>query len=214
LKLKLYSNSHSVSCSKVEVVLDYKSIEIDKIEAINNYSSFSPTGTVPCLIIDSQPIADSGSIVEYLEAQFPTPSLLSKDNQTNAKIRFMSILVEEKLVASIRKLFPLVKATSHPSDNLMISNIFQEIQKNIDLVFKLQNNSKFFATEHLGLCDCGTPSFFSMLKEFEIHFQKEIEKSEKFKKYELSILEHPTTFKEYKRYGYEIRNWISSKLLA
>jgi len=30
----------------------------------------------------------------------------------------------------------------------------------------------------------------------------------------LWILEHPTTFKEYKRYGYEIRNWISSKLLA
>lgn len=214
MKLKLYSNSHSVSCSKVEVVLDYKSIEIDKVEAINNYTSFSPTGTVPCLLIDSLPIADSGSIIEFLEAQFPSPSLLTNDNQTNAKIRFMSILVEEKLVSSIRKLFSLVKATSHPADSLMIENIFQEIQKNIDLVFELQGSDKFLASDDLSLSDCGAPSFFSMLKEFEIHFQKQINKSEKFKKYEILLLEHPTTVKEYKRYGYEIRNWISSKLLA
>lgn len=75
MKLKLYTNSHSVSCSKIELALDFKSIEIDKIEAINNYGAFSPTATVPCLSIDGFMISDSGAILEFLEEKYPEPTL-------------------------------------------------------------------------------------------------------------------------------------------
>ena len=131
MKLKLYTNSHSVSCSKVEFALDFKSVEIDKIEAINNYGSFSPTGTVPCLSIDGLMISDSGAILEFLEEKYPEPPLLSNETHINAKIRFLTKLVDEKLIGSIRKLFSLVKATSHPSDSLMIENIFKEIESQL-----------------------------------------------------------------------------------
>ena len=57
MKLKLYTNSHSVTCSKIEVAIDFKSIDIEKIEAINNYGAFSPTATVPCLSIDNKMIS-------------------------------------------------------------------------------------------------------------------------------------------------------------
>jgi hypothetical protein len=53
-----------------------------------------------------------------------------------------------------------------------------------------------------------------MLKEFENHFNKQVEKSNSFIEYEKVLQSDQNLFKEYKRYGFEIRNWIANKLLA
>lgn len=214
MNLKLYTNSHSVSCSKVEFILDFKSIEIDKIEAINNYGSFSPTATVPCLSIDGLMISDSGAILEFLEEKYPEPSLLSDHPNVNSKIRFLATLVDEKLVGSIRKLFGLVKITSHPSDGLMIENIFKEIENHLLLINNIRKEEKYLAFNEVSLADCNTPAFFSMLKEFEIHFNKEVVKPKEIRIYEENLQMHKNLYKEYKRYGFEIRTWIANKLLS
>lgn len=214
MNLKLYTNSHSVSCSKVEFILDFKSIEIDKIEAINNYGSFSPTATVPCLSIDGLMISDSGAILEFLEEKYPEPSLLSDYPNVNSKIRFLATLVDEKLVGSIRKLFGLVKITSHPSDGLMIKNIFKEIENHLQLINNIRKEEKYLASNEVSLADCNTPAFFSMLKEFEIHFNKEVIKPNEIRIYEENLQMHKNLYKEYKRYGFEIRTWIANKLLS
>ncbi len=214
MNLKLYTNSHSVSCSKVEFILDFKSIEIDKIEAINNYGSFSPTATVPCLSIDGLMISDSGAILEFLEEKYPEPSLLSDHPNVNSKIRFLATLVDEKLVGSIRKLFGLVKITSHPSDGLMIENIFKEIENHLLLINNIRKEEKYLASNEVSLADCNTPAFFSMLKEFEIHFNKEVMKPNEIRIYEENLQMHKNLYKEYKRYGFEIRTWIANKLLS
>ena len=214
MNLKLYTNSHSVSCSKVEFALDFKSIEIDKIEAINNYGSFSPTATVPCLSIDGLMVSDSGVILEYLEEKYPKPSLLSDHPNVNSKIRFLATLVDEKLIGSIRKLFGLVKITSHPSDSLMIESIFKEIESHLQLINNIRKKEKYLAFNEVSLADCNTPAFFSMLKEFEIHFNKEVVKPKEIRIYEENLQMHKNLYKEYKRYGFEIRTWIANKLLS
>ena len=214
MNLKLYTNSHSVTCSKIEVVIDFKSIDIEKIEAINNYGAFSPTATVPCLSMDNNMISDSSSIVEYFEEVFPSPSLLTKDANTNMIIRFQSTLVDEKLIGTIRKLFSFVKNTSHPSDGMMIDNIFKEIENNLKLIFQIKGSNLYLANSSISLADCNTPAFFSMLKEFEKHFNKEVEKTDSFVEYEKALFLDKVLLKEYKRYGFEIRNWIANKLLA
>ena len=212
--LKLYTNSHSVSCSKIEVVIDYKSLDIEKIEAINNYGAFSPTATVPCLSVDNHMISDSSSIVEYFEETFSSPSLLTNNSGTNIIIRFQATLVDEKLIGSIRKLFSFVKNTSHPSDGIMVDSIFKEIENNLKLIFQIKGSNLYLASSNISLADCNTPAFFSMLKEFENHFNKRIDKSNSFIDYENIIQSDKNLFKEYKRYGFEIRNWIANKLLA
>ena len=53
-----------------------------------------------------------------------------------------------------------------------------------------------------------------MLKEFEKHFNKEVEKTDSFNEYEKALFLDKVLLKEYKRYGFEIRNWIANKLLA
>ena len=214
MKLKLYTNSHSVSCSKVEFTLDYKSIELDKVEAINNYGAFSPTTTVPCLSIDGLMISDSGAILEFLEEKYPEPALLSNEPHINSRIRFIAKLVDEKLVGSIRKIFSLVKATSHPSDSLMIENIFKEIENHLQLINDIRKENRYLASDTISLSDCNMPAFFSMLKEFEIHFNRQAKRPQEIKNYESNIEDHENLFKEYKRYGFEIRTWIANKLLT
>ena len=147
--LKLYTNSHSVSCSKIEVVIDYKSLDIEKIEAINNYGAFSPTATVPCLSVDNHMISDSSSIVEYFEETFSSPSLLTNNSGTNIIIRFQATLVDEKLIGSIRKLFSFVKNTSHPSDGIMVDNIFKEIENNLKLIFQIKGSNLYLSLIHI-----------------------------------------------------------------
>ena len=159
-------------------------------------------------------ISDSSSIVEYFEEAFSSPSLLTKDAGTNILIRFQATLIDEKLIGTIRKLFSFVKNTSHPSDSMMIDNIFKEIENNLNLIFQIKGSNLYLASSSMSLADCNTPAFFSMLKEFENHFNKQVEKSNSFIEYEKVLQSDQNLFKEYKRYGFEIRNWIANKLLA
>ena len=53
-----------------------------------------------------------------------------------------------------------------------------------------------------------------MLKEFEIHFNKEVLRPSEIKLYEKNLQDHESLLREYKRYGFEIRTWITNKLLA
>ena len=70
------------------------------------------------------------------------------------------------------------------------------------------------AHNEVSLADCNAPAFFSMLKEFEIHFNKEVLRPSEIKLYEKNLQDHESLLREYKRYGFEIRTWIANKLLA
>ena len=140
--------------------------------------------------------------------------MLSDQPDINSKIRFLAKLVDEKLVGSIRKLFSLVKTNSHPSDGLMIENIFKEIENHLLLINNISKEDKFLAHNEVSLADCNAPAFFSMLKEFEIHFNKEVLRPSEIKLYEQNLQDHESLLREYKRYGFEIRTWIANKLLA
>ena len=96
----------------------------------------------------------------------------------------------------------------------MIDNIFKEIESNLKLIFQIKGSNLYLANSSISLADCNAPAFFSMLKEFEKHFNKDVEKTDNFVEYEKTLLSDKVLLKEYKRYGFEIRNWISNKLLA
>ena len=57
---------------------------------------------------------------------------------------------------------------------LMIENIFKEIENHLQLINNISKEDKYLASDNeVSLADCNTPAFFSMLKEFEIHFNKD-----------------------------------------
>jgi hypothetical protein len=82
------------------------------------------------------------------------------------------------------------------------------------LINNIKQEDKFLANNSISFADCNTPAFFTMLKEFEIHFNKVILKPDGIKDYEKTIENQENLSREYKRYGFEIRTWIANKLLA
>lgn len=96
--MKLYSYFRSSAAYRVRIALALKNIEYDiiPVHLINNggehklpeYAALNPQQLVPALQLDdSTVITQSLAILEYLEAIYPSPALLTGDAVQHAKIR-------------------------------------------------------------------------------------------------------------------------------
>lgn len=88
--LTLYGYFRSSASYRVRIALQYKKIQFNNIEIhllknggeqhSSDYQQLNPQALVPVLVTeDNQVITQSLSILHYLEAKYPTPSLISKD---------------------------------------------------------------------------------------------------------------------------------------
>ncbi len=57
------------------------------------YLEMSPTGHVPCLVVDGKPMSESVAIVELLEDLFPSPALYPSDPWARAQVRSLVEIV-------------------------------------------------------------------------------------------------------------------------
>jgi maleylacetoacetate isomerase len=94
-KLVLYGYWRSSSSYRVRLALVYKGLAYESV-AVNllkeeqsapEHRSLSPTGYVPCLVVDGEPFAESVAICELLEDLFPDPPLYPKDPRDRAHVR-------------------------------------------------------------------------------------------------------------------------------
>ncbi|MBL7546210.1 MAG: maleylacetoacetate isomerase [Bdellovibrionaceae bacterium] len=96
-KIILYNYFRSSTSYRVRIALNLKNIEYvyQPVHLINNggeqfssaYQALNPMSEVPTLEHDGLALGQSVAIIEYLEEQFPNPSLFPKDIQKRGKIR-------------------------------------------------------------------------------------------------------------------------------
>jgi maleylpyruvate isomerase len=91
----LYSFWRSSSAHRVRIVLGLKGIDYEYV-AVNltageqrseGYSARSPTGRVPCLVVDGESFVESVAIIELLEERFPSPPVYPSDPRGRARVR-------------------------------------------------------------------------------------------------------------------------------
>lgn len=95
--IKLYTFPPSTNSRKVRIVLIEKGLEFERInidlskkEQKNpDYLKIHPFGQVPALDDEGFILYDSTIINEYLEDEYPYPSLLPKDSEGRARARLM-----------------------------------------------------------------------------------------------------------------------------
>ena len=93
--LVLYSYWRSSSSYRVRFALAVKKVHYEMItvnllkgeQASTEHVARSPTGHVPCLVVDGRPMIESVAIVELLEDLFPEPPLYPKDPWQRAQVR-------------------------------------------------------------------------------------------------------------------------------
>jgi len=100
-ELVLYSYWRSSSSHRVRIALNLKKLE-HRYVAVNlladeqsgaAHKARSPTGYVPCLVIDSVPYVESVAIVELLDERFPAPPLYPRDPHDRARVRALVEIV-------------------------------------------------------------------------------------------------------------------------
>jgi maleylacetoacetate isomerase len=103
--LELYDYFRSSASYRVRIVLNYKQIEYNKkqIHLVNNggeqhsaeYKKINPQGLVPSLVDLNNNInlIQSLAIIEYLEEQYPNPSILPNDLILKTEARALAYLI-------------------------------------------------------------------------------------------------------------------------
>lgn len=95
--MKLYGYWRSTAAYRVRIALALKGLDVEHV-AVDlvkeggeqhqlKYRTINPQGLVPALEIDGNVLTQSMAILEYLEEQYPEPSILSDDLSKRAQIR-------------------------------------------------------------------------------------------------------------------------------
>jgi maleylpyruvate isomerase len=100
-ELTLYSYWRSSSSHRVRIALGLKGLAyryvavnlLGEEQSSDVHVARSPTGYVPCLVIDGTPYIESVAIVELLEERFPSPPLYPSDSHARARVRALVEIV-------------------------------------------------------------------------------------------------------------------------
>ena len=109
----LYATPVSVYSCKVRLALALKSMEWSEFAPPDGYGSAAyraivPQGTVPALVHSSMVIAESETIIEYLDDIGAGRPLLPTGAQARARARALSRFIDMRVETAARALFPLV----------------------------------------------------------------------------------------------------------
>jgi maleylacetoacetate isomerase len=94
-KLVLYGYWRSSSTYRVRLALAakglaYETVAVDLLKGEQSrpeHLGRSPTGYVPCLVVDGEPFVESVAIVELLDELYPEPALFPRDPRARAHVR-------------------------------------------------------------------------------------------------------------------------------
>lgn len=117
----LYQSPLSTYSLKVRLALAVKGASLDLREPpggtyrSDEYRALVPPATVPALVDGDFVLTESDAIIEYIDERFAGPVLLPADPQDRARARMVSRLVDLRLEASLRALFPRIKDGHSPS---------------------------------------------------------------------------------------------------
>jgi len=109
-RLVLYHTIQSPFARKVRVAMAEKNISYQKIpldlakgeNRTAEYLRLNPHGRVPTLLVDSIPIYESTSIIEYLNEAYPEPALLPKSHIERARVRMIEETIDGSFIAALR----------------------------------------------------------------------------------------------------------------
>ncbi|HVA80735.1 MAG TPA: glutathione S-transferase family protein [Candidatus Binataceae bacterium] len=124
-RLVLYHTVASPFARKVRIAMAEKKISCQKIaldfskgeNRTPEYLRLNPHGRVPTLLVDSIPIYESTSIVEYLNEAYPEPALLPRSLVERARVRMIEETIDGSFIAALRTVLFNVFRLPEPERN-------------------------------------------------------------------------------------------------
>ncbi|MSR78258.1 MAG: glutathione S-transferase family protein [Candidatus Omnitrophica bacterium] len=183
--IKVYYAPPSIYARKVLAVLEEKGLDYT-IEPMSfqagdhkkaEYLKLNPNGEIPTLVDDDRVIYESTAINEYLDEEYPYPSLMPKDSFERAKVRMIEEYCDLHFYrALINYLLKVVKKVV-PSDGEEMKRLEESVKGFEQYI----NEEEDYLVGEFSLADCAAATALSTLEKFGL--APELLKTDKTKRY-------------------------------
>ncbi len=173
--IKLYTFPPSTNSRKVRIALLEKGLEFERInidlskreQKNSDYLKIHPFGQVPALDDEGFIIYDSTVINEYLEDEYPYPSLMPKDSEGRARARLMEDFRDTHFNPYFVHLIQEMRKPEGERDAQRIDNARSEITRAFDRTESELNGNEYLAGP-FSLADIAFMSNIELLDRFAI----------------------------------------------
>jgi glutathione S-transferase len=173
--IKLYTFPPSTNSRKVRIALLEKGLEFQRInvdlskrEQKNpEYLKIHPFGQVPALDDEGFIIYDSTVINEYLEDEYPYPSLMPKDSEGRARARLMEDFRDTHFNVSCVHIMQEMRKPEGERDGQRIDNARAAIIQAFDRIETELNGNEYLAGS-FSLADIAFMANLELLERFSI----------------------------------------------
>jgi len=173
--IKLYTFPPSTNSRKVRIALLEKGLEFERVnidlskreQKNSDYLKIHPFGQVPALDDEGFIIYDSTVINEYLEDEYPYPSLMPKDSEGRARARLMEDFRDTHFNPYFVHLIQEMRKPEGERDAQRIDNARAEITRAFDRTESELNGNEYLAGP-FSLADIAFMSNIELLDRFAI----------------------------------------------
>ena len=173
--IKLYTFPPSTNSRKVRIALLEKGLEFERVnvdlskrEQKNpEYLKIHPFGQIPALDDEGFVIYDSTVINEYLEDEYPYPSLMPSDSEGRARARLMEDFRDTHFNPYFVHLLQETRKPEGERDEQRIQNAKAEITKGLDRIESELQDREYLAGP-FSLADVAFMSNLELLDRFSI----------------------------------------------
>ncbi|XWK88308.1 MAG: glutathione S-transferase family protein [Phormidium sp.] len=171
--LKFYFNPISTNARRVWVALLEKQIAFEPVQMKLDgdhfdaeFTAINPLQRIPVIIDDGFTVVESLAILDYLEAKYPTPSLMPKEPQEIAKVRMVEMVaVTEFQPATV----PLIKQmVGLEVESAKLDAAKERINTILQLYENLLGDSTYFAGEMFSFAEVVAGTLLPSLPMFGI----------------------------------------------
>lgn len=171
--LKFYFNPISINARRVWIALLEKEIAFESVEMKLDgdhfqaeFTEINPLQRVPVIVDDGFTVVESLAILDYLEAKYPTPSLMPIESQAIAKVRMVEMVgVNELQPATV----PLIKQlVGLEVESAKVEAAKERINTVLQFYENLFGENAYFAGEMFSLAEIVAGTLLESLPMFGI----------------------------------------------
>lgn len=169
--LKFYYNPISANARRVWVALLEKQIPFEPIlvnldgdQSTDEFKAINPLQRIPVIIDNGLRVVESLAILDYLEAKYPTPSLLPSDVDDLTVVRMVEMI-------AVNELQPSITLLSRPFIGLELDAAKADLARQQSLAViqfyeSLLEGNSYFVKEGLTLADIVAGTLVCVLPQF------------------------------------------------
>jgi glutathione S-transferase len=180
LMLKLYHqpisfNSRRPWIALLEKGLDFELIEmkLDGDQFQPEFVALNPFHHIPVLVDDDFRVVESLAILDYLEAKYPTPALLPKQEKALAIVRMVEMLTVNELLPAMNPL--LRQMIGLDNDPQKLEEAKQKSANVLAFFEELLGDRSYFGSEQLTLADIVAGSTIPLLPQMGVTLNSKLQ---------------------------------------